>query len=369
MVLGIAQPGQRNGPAPVSQADGHDLEVIGQGRFIHQQHHQSLAANDLAQHPVRQAAAAGLPVHVRVGDKALQAPLRGVGLARPPQRFGHPGQGAGAGQCHAHAKEGQQAGLGFAERGKRGGDGVVPVVECLGRKHKLPPWLRLILQFNLEAVLFPSTTYLAYALIENCRALSPGPGRRRKKRQILRQIRALPAQTTLLAQDETDLLLFPPLCAGWARRGQAATVLISGYNARRTMFATLDLRTGRMLCLDQERKRTEEFLEFLDFIRWHYRAGPVALLLDENSIHTAEESQSLAQDLDIRLLWLPCRSLQLNPLDHLWGFGKGAVCANWQQSSIEIQVFQFIDYYRTLTKMEMLRKAGMLSPNFWLYRV
>jgi DDE superfamily endonuclease len=159
------------------------------------------------------------------------------------------------------------------------------------------------------------------------------------------------------------------LRAGWARRGQAATVLLSGYNARRAVFGTLHLRTGRMLCLDQQRKRTEEFLEFLDFIRWHYRAGAVALLLDKNSIHTAEESQSLAEDLDIQLLWLPQRSPHLNPLDHLWGHGKGAVCANWQQSCIEVQVYQFMEYYHPLSTTEILRKAGMLSPDFWLYRV
>jgi transposase len=135
------------------------------------------------------------------------------------------------------------------------------------------------------------------------------------------------------------------------------------------MFGTLHLRTGRMLCLDQEHKRTEEFLEFLEFIRWHYRVGPMALLLDENSIHTAEEAQSLAEDLDIRLLWLPNRSPHLNPLDHLWGHGKGAVCANWQQSSIEIQVSQFIDYYHALSTSDLLRKAGMSSPEFWLYGV
>src|SRR5205807_1646105 len=47
-------------------------------------------------------------------------------------------------------------------------------------------------------------------------------------------------------------------------------------------------------------------------------AGPVALLLDEHPTHTDQASQSLADDLDIRLLWLPNRSPHLNPVDHLW---------------------------------------------------
>jgi hypothetical protein len=173
----------------------------------------------------------------------------------------------------------------------------------------------------------------------------------------------------LLAEDETDLLLFPPVRSGWARRGHAATVPLSGQNARRTMFGTLHLRSGHLRLMELVRHRGLEFWEFLDFIRLHYRAWPVALLLDEHSTHTDEESQSLAEDLDIRLLWLPNRSPHLNPVDHLWGFGKREVCANWQQPSIEIQVDQFMHYYETLSPTEVLRKASLFSPEFWLHKV
>lgn len=176
-------------------------------------------------------------------------------------------------------------------------------------------------------------------------------------------------QTALLAEDETDLLLFPPLRAGWVLRGHPGRVLISGQNARRTVFATLHLRTGHFLCLDQKRKRAGEFQEFLDFIRWHYRSRPVALLLDEYSAHTAPESQSLAEDLDIQLLWLPKRSPHLNPLDHLWRHSKDAVCANAQQSSIEVQTDLFMQYHQDLSPAERLCKAGLFSPDFWLHKV
>lgn len=164
-------------------------------------------------------------------------------------------------------------------------------------------------------------------------------------------------------------MLFPSLRAGWALRGEAAPVLISGHNARRTVFGSLHLRSGHLLCLEQARKRAENFQEFLDFIREHYRNCPVAMLLDENPSHTDEASQSLAEDLDITLLWLPKRSPQLNPLDHLWGHGKTAVCVNYQHASIEEQVAQFMNYYDSLSPTELLRKAGMLSPDFWLGKV
>lgn len=188
--------------------------------------------------------------------------------------------------------------------------------------------------------------------------------RKRKKRWIRRRIRTLPFTTALLAEDETDLLLFPPVRAGWGRRGQPGRVLISGYNARRTIFGALHVRSGQLLCLEQKRKRAEDFQEFLDYIRWHYRSWPVALLLDEYSAHTSPETVSLAEDLEIELLWLPKRSPHLNPLDRVWWHGKEAACANVQQSSIEEQVCQFLDYLEDLSPTERLRKAGMFSKDF-----
>jgi transposase len=175
----------------------------------------------------------------------------------------------------------------------------------------------------------------------------------------------LAPRTVLLAQDETDLLL-PPLRAGWARRGQAAPVLISGRNARRTVFGSLNLRTGHALFLVQSHKRAKNFQAFLHFIRAHYRGWSVALLLDENSCHTARSSLRLAYALGIQLLWLPKRSPHLNPVEHLWREAKGVICANYQDASLDRQVGSFVDYLQNLSATQRLHKAGVFSKNFWL---
>jgi hypothetical protein len=70
-----------------------------------------------------------------------------------------------------------------------------------------------------------------------------------EKRQIRGQIRALPPRSVLLAEDETNLLLFPLLRSGLALRGQVAEVRLSGWNARRVIFGAMNLRTGHRLFL------------------------------------------------------------------------------------------------------------------------
>jgi transposase len=124
-----------------------------------------------------------------------------------------------------------------------------------------------------------------------------------------------------------------------------------------------------MLFLAQKHKRAENFQAFLKLIHSHYRGWPVALLLDENSCHTAQGSLRLAHARGIQLLWLPKRSPHLNPVEHLWRHGKSVVCANYQDASLDRQVDYFIDHLQSLSATQRLRKAGVLSKNFWLQRV
>lgn len=95
----------------------------------------------------------------------------------------------------------------------------------------------------------------------------------------------------------------------------------------------------------------------------------ICLLLDENTSHRADASQKRADGFGIELLWLPKRSPHLNPMDHLWRHGKTNISANRQYASIEEHVERFVHYLNSLSAHEALRKAGVLSPNFWLRKV
>ena len=176
----------------------------------------------------------------------------------------------------------------------------------------------------------------------------------------------MPPRTAKLAEDETDLRLFPPLRAGWARRGEEAPAPISGGNAKRVVFGALNLETGGRVFLAHRRQRGVEFEDFLEEVRWYYRGRQVALLLDEDSSHTAEDAQDTSRAKAAELLWLPKRSPHLNPMDHLWRHAKEVMSANHQYASIDAQVEQFIDYLSGLSAYEALKKAGIFSKDFWL---
>jgi hypothetical protein len=88
--------------------------------------------------------------------------------------------------------------------------------------------------------------------------LLPDP-EREKKRRIRREIRRLLADTVVLAEDETNVLLFPPLRAAWARRGQQARVHLTGRNARRVVFGALNFRTGCRVLMCRKQQRPSDF--------------------------------------------------------------------------------------------------------------
>jgi DDE superfamily endonuclease len=170
----------------------------------------------------------------------------------------------------------------------------------------------------------------------------------------------------VLLEDETDLLLFPPLRAAWGLRGRPLEVPISGSNARRVVFGAINVDSGRRLFLVRRHQRGEDFRAFLAVVRSHYRGWRVALLLDEDRSHTAGDSQGLAVALGIRLIWLPKRCPELNGMDHLWGHGKDHVCANRQYGNIDEEAGRFVQYLQSFSNQEALLQAGILSENSWL---
>jgi hypothetical protein len=131
----------------------------------------------------------------------------------------------------------------------------------------------------------------------------------------------------------------------------------------------MNLVTGHRLFQVRLHQRAADFQAFLSWVHGQYRGWHVALLLDGDSSHTAAASQRLADQLKMRLLWLPIRAPELNPMDTLWGQGKDVVSANKQYATIDEQADLFISHLYSLSNKEALQTSGVLSKHFWLNRV
>ncbi|MGZ3745038.1 MAG: transposase [Pseudobdellovibrionaceae bacterium] len=164
------------------------------------------------------------------------------------------------------------------------------------------------------------------------------------------------------------MLLFPPLRSAWARRGKPNRVWLSGHNAKKVIFGTINLKTGHHIEMEQPKQRSENFCSFLEELHRRYHGKPLAILLDRDPSHIAKKSQKLATKLGITLVWLPVRSPELNPMESLWGIAKSKVCANRQYKTIRNEMRRFKKFFKYLPPHKALLLSGLTSEEFWLFK-
>jgi transposase len=173
-------------------------------------------------------------------------------------------------------------------------------------------------------------------------------------------------RTVILMLDETIISETPPLYACYGHIGEQVCVPITGNHARRILHGVLNVQNGEVLLLITEEWVQETHQAFLIMIRSHWRGWNIVLFEDRGSPHTAGESLRLAGELHIKLRFLPKATPELNAMDHLWRHVKGRGLANRATQSIDESADSACRYILDMSRRERLRKAGVLSGNFWL---
>ncbi len=105
---------------------------------------------------------------------------------------------------------------------------------------------------------------------------------------------------------------------------------------------------------------------FLALIRAHWRGWQSVRFADRGSPHMAEDRVELAAALNIELRFLPRATPELNALAHLGRQVKRLALADRPTRAIEDSALQACQDIFHMTPTERLRKAGVLSGNFWL---
>jgi len=149
--------------------------------------------------------------------------------------------------------------------------------------------------------------------------------------------------------------------------GEQARVPVTGRNAKRVLFGAINLHTGHRMVLIGKRAGGTEARAFFEALRRCYRqAGRIWLLLDRAPAHTDRKTLRLALELGIELVWLPKQWPELNAMDHVWKELKRLIAANRQAANIDDLAQEAAEWVLQLRPREALRKAGILSPTFWL---
>ena len=167
--------------------------------------------------------------------------------------------------------------------------------------------------------------------------------------------------------DETALREFPPLRAGWSKRGAPQTVLISGKNTRRTILGALQVGTGQLVTTVRERCRTDDVLAAVQGVAAVRPAVPKLLIWDNAPPHHPHRVRDAAQEAGITLAFLPFRSPELMPLEDLWRGLKATVAANRCYPSLEELTDRAVAWLMAMSEEDRRRRCGFHSSKFdWL---
>jgi transposase len=167
--------------------------------------------------------------------------------------------------------------------------------------------------------------------------------------------------------DETTRRAFPPLRAGWARRGVQRVVVVSGRNRRRVVHGALNAATGDLVTRVRERCRQDDCAAFVEALGQVRPAVPKLLVWDNAPPHHPKRVQAAAMAANITLAFLPFRAPELMPCEDLWRLSKAVVAANRVYATVQEQAERAVAWLAALSPFDRLLKSGLFGLKFqWL---
>jgi hypothetical protein len=108
--------------------------------------------------------------------------------------------------------------------------------------------------------------------------------------------------------DETGLRAFPPLRAGWARKGEQATVVVSGRNAHRTLHGALNAAAGELVRTVTTTAKAADVVAAVEALGAGRPWAPKPLVWGNAPPHQPKRVREAAALAGVELAFLPFRS-------------------------------------------------------------
>ncbi len=180
------------------------------------------------------------------------------------------------------------------------------------------------------------------------------PEHEAKLRRLRRLLARVPADETVVFQDEVDVHLNPKIGSQWMVRGQQAEVVTPGNNEKRHLAGSLHWRTGTLLLSPPGTRRNAQlFLAHLDDLRSRLRGfQKIHVICDNARFHDCKAVREyLAQWAHrIELHYLPKYAPETNPIERVWWHLHETITRNHRCRTLDElldQVFAWAKAHRT----------------------
>jgi len=185
------------------------------------------------------------------------------------------------------------------------------------------------------------------------------PEKAQKQWAIAKAVVEASPGAAILYADESRIQLLPLVRAMWHWVGQQIRIPTPGTNVTRVLFGALNIRTGRWTYLVRERMRKEDFVAFLEHLLVVYPSGPIILIVDNFSSHTAHLVRAwLENHPRLQLYYLPKYCSHLNPVEGIWLQLKDKLAANRLYGSMKLLLETVETFFSQMTSEKALTWAA-----------
>jgi putative transposase len=167
------------------------------------------------------------------------------------------------------------------------------------------------------------------------------PERATKLAELRTLLAGLPADETVVWQDEVEVHSNPKIGRMWMFRGQQATVTTPGTNRKRHLSGSIHWRTGQVFLTEaapKQGRNSKLFLRHLDDLRRKLRRyRKIHVICDNASCHTSTEVIEYLWKWEgrIEVHLLPSYSPDLNPIERVWWLLHEHITRNHRCKSLE----------------------------------
>ena len=179
----------------------------------------------------------------------------------------------------------------------------------------------------------------------------PGKAKTEEQEVFVKEYNRIKGSGLVYFADSTHPILNPILSSGWIRKGREFEVKTNSGRERVNINGAIEIRTLSVVSRSCKRVNGSSMCDLLRAIRAkHLKSKEIHLILDNASYNKSSLIRDLSKELEIKILYLPAYSSNLNPIERLWKFMKKRVMANRYFPDVETFQRELMLFLRGIRK-------------------
>lgn len=192
----------------------------------------------------------------------------------------------------------------------------------------------------------------------------PGKASREEQLKFVKKYNNLSPEIPLYFADSTHPEFGPTITYGWIKKGTTFDVKTnSGWKKRVNICGAIEINSLQVIARSFATINKYSICSLLRAIGRKTGERKSYLVLDGASYHKAKMVQELAKKLNIKILYLPPYSPNLNPIERLWKFMKKKVTANKYYEEFDDFKKSLMSFFKGINKYKKELET-LINDNF-----